>query len=38
MSYVMATSLSPVPVRDVIDAGARTAEGATRSKSIGMKW
>jgi glutamate racemase len=36
VAYEAVTSLSPVPVLDVIDAGARAAAGATRTKTIGV--
>jgi glutamate racemase len=36
VAYEAVTTLSPVPVLDVIDAGARTAAAATRTKAIGV--
>ena len=36
VAYEAVASLSPVPVLDVIDAGARAAAGATRTKVIGV--
>ena len=36
VAYEAVTTLSPVPVLDVIDAGARAAAGATRTKAIGV--
>lgn len=36
VAYDVVAKLSPVPVLDVIDAGANAAVGATRSKSVGV--
>jgi glutamate racemase len=36
VAYEAVASLSPVPVLDVIDAGARAAASATRTKTIGV--
>lgn len=36
VAYEAVASLSPVPVLDVIDAGARAAAGATRTKTVGV--
>jgi glutamate racemase len=36
VAYEAVTTLSPVPVLDVIDTGARAAAGATKTKAIGV--
>ena len=36
VAYDTVTGISPVPVLDVIDAGARSAAGVTRTKTIGV--